>query len=82
MKEFEKTFQDYADAVTAQKPAGAQNAAMQVLLMAGEEALRILLPACSSNRRQGILRTAATGWAPKWPIEKFWPWRSPWATSA
>jgi tetratricopeptide (TPR) repeat protein len=40
MKEFEKTIQNYADAVTAEKPEDAQNAAMQALLMAAEESLK------------------------------------------
>jgi len=40
MKEFEKLIHSYADAVSKDKPQEAHNAAMQALLMAGEEALR------------------------------------------
>jgi hypothetical protein len=40
MKEFEKAIQTYSNAVTAQRPEEAQNAAMQAFILASQEALR------------------------------------------
>jgi tetratricopeptide (TPR) repeat protein len=40
MKEFEKAIQTYSDAVAAERPDEAQNAAMQALFLASQEAIR------------------------------------------
>jgi tetratricopeptide (TPR) repeat protein len=40
MKEFEKAVQSYGEAVSGERPEEAQNAAMQALFLAGQEALR------------------------------------------
>jgi tetratricopeptide (TPR) repeat protein len=53
MKEFEKVIQSYAEAVTDDKPEEAQNAAMQALLMAGEEALKNPAPSLLLKQEAG-----------------------------
>jgi hypothetical protein len=53
MKEFEQTIQSYAKAVSDDRPEDAQNAALQALLMAGEEALRNPTPSLRLKEEVG-----------------------------
>lgn len=53
IQEFEKVIQSYAEAVTDDKPEEAQNAAMQALLMAGEEALKNPTPSLLLKQEAG-----------------------------
>lgn len=53
MTEFEKVIHSYAEAVTDDKPEEAQNAAMQALLMAGEEAVKHPTPSLRLKEEAG-----------------------------
>jgi len=53
MKEFEKTIESYAKAIADDRPEDAQNAALQALFMAGEEARRNPTPSLQLKEEAG-----------------------------